>query len=340
MKIITTCLFLIISHLSCLSQTLTQTYNEPKAGEVESYYYLDTAGYATGMPVSITGTNCVWDFTKLIVKPPVSKTNYADTANVPAAAGYTGCTFVQQSSGFNTFMKSVTTPTTQTEVLGLELGPANLKFSNTAIIIKYPASYGLNYTDNIAGTASGQVSGSVSGSVTTKIDGQGVLILPLNVTYSNVIRLKSVQTVTLTNGFPIATFKQTFYNYYHPSFKFPVLSLNYSSVAFVLGTPTITSFVYGSTNFFIVGLSEVRLNEALTVFPVPFSGPLTVTLENPGSEVVTAGLYAITGEKLLEKDLGTATLVSEDISIPVNPGIYLLCIKRGESKVWRRIIKE
>jgi hypothetical protein len=332
--------FLFAILFSSHAQTITQTFNEPKAGDLEFFFPLDTSGYKSGLPTAATGSNVTWDFTKLDIKHPIDTNVYLSPSSVPAATGFPGCTFVQSAAGMNTFLKSAATPTTQTEVLGLQMTPFMLTFTNTAVIMKYPGTFSLSFTDNISGTATGPITATVTGNVTTKIDAMGTINLPMNVTYSNVIRVKSVQTLTLTNTFPVGTFKQTYYNFYHSSQKFPILSITYMSVAMALSQPTVTGFAYGSTNFFIDGITPNELDQKLSIYPQPNSGSVGITFKSGNIAATELAVYSLTGQLVEHSKLEESDHVSTTLKLNGPAGVYLLVVKHGTLSAFRKLVKE
>ncbi|MBL7932278.1 MAG: T9SS type A sorting domain-containing protein [Bacteroidia bacterium] len=304
----------ILSH----SQTLTQAANEPAAGDQDRLYYIDTAAFSNGLPNSVNGNSAVWNFTNLQALSPADTTFYVAPSSVPSSTDYPGCTVVQH--GFlDIFIKSTTTPTTQTEILGVRSGTFNLTFTNTAIAAKYPISFGSGSTDNIAGTYTALgFNGPCSGAITTTADGFGTLNLPDGLSYNNVLRVKSVQTVTLTQlSFPIATIVQTIYNYYHNSQKYPLLSVNYQFIATATGSNMNMSYVTGSTGAFVTGLKENLLNQdKISFYPNP-ANQFYVHLNIPVSlsEKLVVSFYDLTGKKVLSQEIESGSGLDHPILI-------------------------
>ncbi len=288
------------------AQTLTQSANEPAPGDKELSYFLDTTAYASGLPNTVSGNGVTWNFKQLQAIPPMDTTFYTAPSAVPGSTAFPGCTVVQE--GFlNIFIKSVSSPTPQTEILGVNSGTLNLNFTNTAVAARFPVSYGSHSTDNLAGTYTALgYSGPCSGVITTTADGLGTLQLPDNFTFSNVLRVRSVQTVTLYQSFlPIGTAVQTIYNYYSSSQKFPLLSVNYTAFSLLGGNPTVSGFVAGSANAFITGIKENGAgNNQILLYPNP-SAPNFVHLKLPGSftERVTVRFYDLSGKEVLLQEL-------------------------------------
>lgn len=330
-------LILIIFSLISHSQTLTQNFNEPKPGDVEQTYPLDTSAFLNGMPITITGTNAVWNFTNFVATNPGIDNYYLSPASNTNSAGFPGCTMVMESENVSTFFKSVTTPTPQTELLGLKSGTLHLIFTNSAIIAKYPISFGTVISDNMSGTFSAfSINGNCSGSITTTADGTGTLNLPNGITYANMLRVKSVQSLNLTAGaFPAGTLKQTIYNYYHGSQKFPVLSITYVVMTPVVGDPTKTGFATGSINAFVVGQEENHLSPlAVKIYPNPARSivyvdvagtlhPEKVEIFNHLGQAVFSGVYA-----------GNVDLSG------IERGMYTVQITIGQRIVRQKLIRE
>lgn len=325
------------------SQTLTQSVNEPVTGDQERLYYIDTAAYSSGLPNSVNGNSAVWNFTGLQALSPADTTLYVAPSSVPSSTDYPGCTVVQH--GFlDIFIKSVTSPTTQTEVLGIKSGTFNLTFTNTAIAAKYPISYGSGTTDAIAGTYTALgFNGPCSGVITTTADGLGTLNLPNSLSYNNVLRVKSVQTVTLTQLFvPVATIVQTIYNYYHSSQKFPILSVNYQFInVAITGTNMNTSYVTGSTGAFVTGLRENALgSEQISFYPNPSTQYyMHLSLPSSLSEKLNVSFYDLTGKKVLSQEIEAGSGTDHSILVKyLARGLYVAVCEGASVKHVQRIV--
>jgi hypothetical protein len=244
---------------------------------------------------------------------------------------------VQEDGTLNTFLKSTPAPTPQTEILGLTSSSLSVTFTNSAIAIKYPMSFGDMVNDNMAGNFSAfTYSGTCSGSIVTKADGTGTLMLPNGVTLTNVLRVKSVQTLSFVDGFiPLASGKQTIYSYYHASKKFPVLTINYNTLTPITSTPTVSGVVTGSSDLFTVGIKEIKLDaSALSMYPNPVAGILNIELSGQ-LQPKEIKLYTQVGQLVYQqnyvKTIDLSTLPS---------GIYFMEIKTEQGLIRKRLIKE
>ncbi|MCC6370429.1 MAG: T9SS type A sorting domain-containing protein [Bacteroidia bacterium] len=327
--------FLVLS-IFVRSQTLTQTYNEPKVGDSDPEFLMDTTDLTVSMPISVTGSNCVWNFTALTTSTLIFN-NYLAPSAVPSASAYTGCSVVQQSGPSYTFIKSVATPSAQTELLGLTLPLGSVNFTNSGIAARYPMSYGFTLSDNVAGAFTSTITnGACSGNLTTAVDGLGTINLPQGKTFSNVLRVKTVLNLSLLAGFiPIATVKQTIYSYYHISEKFPVLNINYTSMQITGSTsPTISASVSGNANI-ITGLKNTVEpdNLSFSVFPNPAKDVLHLSLpENykTGRIKIYNNLSQLVFEGELAEKIYTEQLIK---------GYYYIELQSGSLLVRRSFIK-
>ncbi len=74
-----------------------------------------------------------WDFSLLKTASDPVLSVFTSTVAVPSATDYPGCTLVQDDNGSYTYIKSVSTPTTRTELLGLTLQGSVVNLTNSAI---------------------------------------------------------------------------------------------------------------------------------------------------------------------------------------------------------------
>jgi hypothetical protein len=317
--------------------TLTQSFHEPVVGEVDRNYKLDTSAYTGGLPLNIAGNNVVWDFSLLTGMFPV----ISDTIIAPGAAtsgtAYPSATYCQKRNDIYTFYKSVSSPS-QTELVGVYSPTLAFTFTNSAVIATYPVAYGYSKSDAVSGSFKfGTNTGACNGSITVVADGTGTVLFPFGVTFTNVLRLSSVQELTVSSGlFPLGTINQYFYSYYAPGKKYPILTVQYNKYQFLAGTPTITTLAAGSGDYFTVaGIEQQQeLTEAVQLSPNPFHSVLTV-LSQLQDQLIGVKLYSLTGDLLLssegQRELRTETLL---------PGIYLAELKTRNGTRFQKLVKQ
>lgn len=343
-------LILVVINLKSQNLVLTQSFNQPIIGDTNFVYSMDTSAFSSGLPMGLSGNNVTWNFTNLNAKPNILETAYVSPITVTNSASFTGCNIVEKQGGLFTFLKSTITPTTQTELMGITSSTLSFNFTNTAIAFKYPMTFGTSISDNFSGTFVFSLNGTCSGTLTSNADGYGTIQLPNSLTLTNVLRVKSVQTLNLSasliTGLPpsqIGTIKQTYYNYFHASQKFPVLSVNYTRISLITSqTPTVNALITGNKKSIIVGLTNNFLDESIiNIYPNPSKGVLNIDIKNSASKNNSMVIYDIMGKIIKQLELENSSDIIDTINLKdLNPGIYFLKLKLGEKILSKKIILE
>jgi hypothetical protein len=246
-----------------------------------------------------------------------------------------GATIAEDQNGSYNFYKSVSTPSAQYELQSVKFGTLSLTFTNTAIVARWPINYGYSLTDAIGGSVTFSLPATFSGSVTTVADGMGTLLMPQSNTFSNVLRVKSVQTIAI-NVFiigNIANVKQTIYQYYHSSSKFPILTVNNSSTTFSTSPPAEVTTASGNANFLAISVKENSLNAFnFNVFPNPASNAVNVELPK-GQIAESITLINSIGQVLKTKNNSNILNVSE-----IPSGVYYLEVRSGDSSSRKPVV--
>lgn len=333
------------------SLVLTQAFNEPVVGDTNFTYPADTSAFTTGLPMSVTGSYATWDFTRLgVFSSTAIPSVYLSAASVSNSINYAGCTMVSKQGTSYTYYKSTTTPTTQTEVLGISTSTISFTFTNTAVTAKYPMSFNTSVNDNLSGTFVFSVTGTCTGSVNSVADGYGNLFLPNGVYFSDVLRVKSIQTLSLSaalvTGLPpsqVGTIRQTTYNYFHSSQKFPLLTVDYTKLSLITSsTPTIITVVSANSKSFLVGFSQNTLDKTtITVAPNPTKDFFSISVSNEKNEACSVEIYSIVGALIKKTDLGKETFINQKIDISsLDKGIYILKTNVNSRSLSQRLVIE
>ncbi len=314
--------------------TMTKAAFEPAIGDIKKTGALDTSFYSTGLPSNITGTNVVWDFSNLGLTSTVAATSTFIAAASATVTPPSGATLAEDQGGSYTFYKSVATPTTEFQLQSVKFGTVALTFTNTALIARWPMDYGYNVVDNIAGTAQqGTLNAQFTGSVHTVADGMGTLQMPYGVNHTNVLRIKSVQTMTITIfSFPVADVKQTIYQYFKAGNKFPILTVNASSTTFSSQTTDATT-ASGDAQYLPIGIKENSLKQVnFNVLPNPANTEVSVQLENNKTASSMVLINAI-GQTIKNINNSNTMNVSD-----VPNGVYYLEVHSGDHSARKPVV--
>lgn len=330
-------LFSIVYSISAGAQSLVMTKAafEPVVGDTNKAYVVDTSYYTLGLNVGLTGANTLWTYNNLLASGNIITSAYVDPSAVPASTNYAGCTIVQKSGALNTFYKSVSSPSTQTEFQGINSSSITMNFSNTAVNMRYPFTFGNVITDNFGGAFTFSLSGTASGNATVIADGSGTLVLPNGGVYNNVLRVKSIQNTNFSALIIGGTMKQTTYAWYDASQKFPILSINYQSISISgSGSPTITAQVLGNKNNFVIGINEQQVDPAsVLIYPNPTSEEINI--HSTSFQVLSIRLINSIGQEVMYVENADRLATSK-----LAKGVYLAELKTNKGIVRKKLIKE
>lgn len=294
------------------AQTITQATHEPAISDVEYIVTLDTSGFSSGMPLTVTGANSVWDFSSGVPGTNTLSNTYDAPGTYTHGTLFSGATIVQNLIGTMwNYVKATSTPTTQSEIVGIYTSTLALTFTNSAIMIQYPASLGFSLNDPASGTFTfSSFNGPFDGTSQTMADGTGTLIMPGGITHTNVLRVKCTQVFTLDAGITTGTLTQNIYNYYDPGKKFPLLNISYIHVATGVGAPMMIAGAFASTDALVpVGLSASGPLTGSSVYPNPVSGQLFIE----GTSGIL-DIFNLHGQKMISFENPVGTVSTIDVS--------------------------
>jgi hypothetical protein len=342
LSILTTVFFTQISNAQL---TLTKAANEPVIGDNSIFHRWDSSAVLN----NTFGPSSVWDFSSLTTNTAVSSSNYTTVASSPSAAAFPSATFVEfdGTSGYN-YWKSTSTPTTQLELLGFTQPSLSINFSaNSAIAAVWPVAFGYTKTDAFSGTAAVQtptanLSGTTAGNIKTTATGNGTVILPGALTFTNVLQVTTTQTINISlsiGPIPVATATiiNTDYQYYHGTQKFPLIKISYQATTGSF--PGNTASIKINNNV-IAGINEATLNSNFTIYPNPATNKLNVALSNNRSENVSVKIINNIGQIVKTLSLGNSTDIDQQIDLSeLSSGIYFVKTTIGNASSTKKLIK-
>jgi hypothetical protein len=315
--------------------SITKAANDPVYGDMFNRKEYDSAGV---VPKN-TGTNQVWNFSAYTQNANVLNTTFTTVATATNGASYLGATIVEMDGiGGNTYYKSTATGY---ELVGAENTALSYNYTNTAVGWAWPTAYGYTNTDTYSGSAgsSGGSTGTSIGTVTTTASGTGTLILPGGLTLNNVLQLtiKNEFTLNYLSGAFVLNIKAVDYDYFHASQKFPVLTVNYSSVS---GSSTSSQAKIRVNNFVVTGINDFNFDATFNIFPNPAKDLFNVSLHNENKKECNIEIMNSIGEVIQTLSLGSDTHILNKISIShLSSGIYFIKTTLGERSSVRKIIK-
>ena len=226
---------------------------------------------------SATGSNVTFNNSSLtdgtLITAQVSAPSAGDLSAFPG-------TTVKFDDGNGDLIYYKSSPT-QLEITGAVVAGAVLNFSaDNALYLKFPTAFGNTYNDTARGTFTTTAgSGLFRGTITTTADATGTLLLGSQ-SFSNVIRLKSVQTYNLFQStdtfyiFSIGTLASTFYTYYDNLNRYPLFTSTAATIAVpLLSFSQTSSAAIAQTNPVLATQNNSTQNK-VTAYPNPVAETL------------------------------------------------------------------
>lgn len=271
--------------------TITKAFNDPLIGET-----INNVNVNGTVDNSATGNNVTFVNSSLTQGSASATTYSAPTAS--EVSTFPGTTIKMTGNASTVYYKQTAT---KLEITGLVTPDATLNFStNNGTFITYPAAFGYSESDTAAGTFSATAgSGNFSGTINITGDAQGTLLIGAK-TYTNVLRIKSVQNFNLTVfGFSVGTIVNTSYAYYDSAHKFPLLSTT-NAVITVQGTPQTTNLAQALNETFLSTSDFVR-KDAFKIYPNPAQD--FIEFKGDLSQYSKANIYSLDGKLIKTSDL-------------------------------------
>ena len=318
--------------------------NEPIIGDASTMFLCDS--FATNYD-AINGSGVTWDYSTILAYPGetrdievIDATTTAEAASFPTSVkafdiGGTIVTYFNStaasriSQGF-TFSE----PT---------LGDVISTFENDELVMMdYPFSFGTSTSDTYSGTVDFSFNGfpvneALTGNALSSIDGSGTMLFPNDVTVSNVIRLRSIDTSNTTA--PIVGAVEIIreqYEYYDlasqnlPIFIHSTITMQQPGAAPLGVVPMVLSFYEG--NYLGVNNTEAF---TFAVYPNPANDYVVVkgefTNETTASIIDQSGRVVSTPNVISGQPIDISSLES---------GVYMIAIQNNGSTVTKTIIKK
>jgi hypothetical protein len=284
-----------------------------------------------------------WDFTSLV-------TSSLDTGNaVP-------CTSTAHCAMFSGTTLAITSPqsdlvqyiradaSTLSQVGYYQSADTNLVLTNPMDEIRYPFTYPDTFTDTYSGTLTFSLATALdTGSVFVACDGYGTLNLPGGVTFTNALRVHSMQVFTdSTNLFAtptIDTFNISTYTWYVSGYHSALLTISYvTQVGASSSSYQLVS--YAPRQVRVAGVPVVNgTGSSLNVYPNPVQNELNIDYDNKTNENVRITLVDMLGRQvavIADGNSQTAQHLTYNTT-GLTKGLYILHLQSGSETITKKI---
>lgn len=324
---------LIICCSSAFAQGPTLTFANTgfSPGDTYNTFSADTTGLQPGP----AGQGQTWNFSNLIIGNAIYQ-NCVDPATTPNASSFPNATMaITDSTGNYGYFKENMTEQT---FLGLVNSIQTIVCSNPETVLTYPFSYNDVINDTMMANYSFVGTNVIrKGTSHTTADGWGTLQLPSG-NYSNVLRVKFVESYKDTCLLFTIKYDQTTYYWFDGSNKEPLLTLVFLTVN-SSGTPT--SSKSASVADFTVGIHQnSQPFGSIDLYPNPATGFVDIAINSFKDNDCEVSLLDMNGRKVM-KTIHSSVSGNDHFSLDISgvkPGIYMVRIVSGNEIANKKLI--
>lgn len=331
--------------------TLTPQNNAPIEGESCTYNEIQFVEPGN------QGPNQLWDFSniKFTEKHPVTAFKPALTPKLEGIGAYN---LSLEEDGYNYFMNSSETSLQELGYINTEKN-INMVYSDPVLKMKYPFSYGDQFTDAFNGTAFFNKDYKIefTGEISASADAYGTLILP-NTVINNAMRVKTVKQGLQNNRCGQVKIYIVRYAWYAEGYRYPVLVINVVEKTFpnnpnpeITKTASIYTPQINNTPITKVIGNPGTINHAgntdvsVVLYPNPFSEKITYNYFLKEQVPVTITLFDVTGkynEVIVDNQIQSEGIHTGEIgglNSSLAAGVYYLQCNFGEQVVVQKFVK-
>lgn len=223
------------------------------------------------------------------------------------------------------------------------VGEAIIEFNtNNQHLMNYPMSLGSSLNDAFEGTL--EIMGNpspASGETWVEADGTGTLLLANSTSHTDVIRVKTIDTIytSITVGVPMpVTIAREQYDYYKSGTStFPLFShsrFDVISAVYNVSFGVVLSSVNPSAT---VGIQDTKISETtFNIFPNPSNGNFTVSL--PSTEDARIQIIDAVGN-IVKTILPVSTETVVSLATEANGVYFVKASANGDSKTMKLIVR-
>lgn len=304
------------------------------------------------------GAGQVWSFTALQFtgNEPVSSVNFP---TLPKMNGVSDYNLLLSDSGYDYFMNCTTGGLVETGYVNTEK-KLLLRYSDPVQKMKFPFSFGDQFTDHFSATAWYGEAGTIqfNGDCVVSADGYGKLILQDQV-MENVLRVKSVKQGLQVNTCGTTDVSIVKYSWYASGYRYPVLNISVVEASTNGAAPVVTRTAFINTtqqlekkgNITLIGSIgapapvEAEPDIKVILSPNPFVDNLNYSYVLDKPRTVSIDLYDLAGKYngwIVNNQLQTAGLqngIVNAYTYGLTPGVYCLRFTFDKQTVICKVVK-
>ncbi len=303
-----------------------------------------------------SGPNQTWDYSH-IQYTGKNQGSVLVAATTPKIPGVSNFNLLMSENGYEYLMSATENGLEELGYVNNEL-KLTLLYSDPVVKMKYPFSFGNQFTDHFAGVAlyNGTSKIDFYGDCAVSADAFGTLILPDRVV-NGALRVKSVKKGLQINTCGTTDVNIVKYSWYATGYRYPLLSLNVVETSANGCSAVITKSAFSNTqqSYNKSGLLEanaktsdaptVKADIKVVISPNPFTDQLTFSYLLPEPLNVSIEVYDTSGKIngwLVQDQLQTAGLQTGELNASnygLTPGLYFMRFTFDKQIVIHKIVK-
>lgn len=319
---------------------------ETHAIETDSKNAMKLTDYMEG---GSSGRNVIWDFTALQLKSDfegsAEQAGYSDYASYFQQANV-----VVQEFGNYFFFQVSQQGIQQYGFLSADKKTLIL-YDVPFVKMKFPFSYGNSFQGDYHGTLTNECnSGTISGNYKIEADGLGSLLLPGDVSYDNVLRVKETKIFTETVNDKSTDVEMLTYRWYINENPYPIMALISKTFHLPDGNMTVSNQaayndIMISQPGSVLALNSLAGENNFNAFPNPFSDRIAIEFELGKESGVSLSLFNMNGQLIKELAGGKLSQGKHSVSISgkelnLAKGTYLLKLIADGVETSLKIVKQ
>lgn len=313
------------------AQTITSSW-APAPYKANEIHYTENV---SGVEAGAAGSGQNWDFSSL-TDDSVNVESIVPTTGLPFASEFTEATHASVvSDPEGTFVSYFKTTSSAYTILGAGFEGGGISgtfiYSNPIDLFRFPIGFGQAYNDDFESTITALgFSYDRNGAVQVDVDGSGTLTTPIG-TFSNVLRVKSVETYNLLGLPPIPGASTsgvvTTYNYISADHPGSIL------LSYIINDDNIgnvdTTIGFADPNF--QSIEQISKNE-FNLFPVPAADKINIT---SNSGILNVELFDISGRRSTQIAYNGVSKAVIDVAL-LPSGVYVARVQLVNGTVMNR----
>jgi hypothetical protein len=291
----------------------------------------------------------VWDFTQLERKADFEGTSRQINEH-PLQSSFPDANVIVEEFGNHFFFHVDENGIEQYGYLDKNDG-AKIIYTVPFVKMKFPFAYGDAFNGDYEGSnTAGCTTGIINGAYFTQADGLGTLLLPNDVTYVNVLRVKETRTLAQKVNDTLTRYEIITYRWFINDNTYPILTLIQKTFSYANGSSAITRQAAYNAELILRAGSPIALNSIASslkfnVYPNPSTDVFNIEFSLLQPAKVNLSVFHLNGS--LVKEIAQQQMPEGKQSFSFSAdhsglveGTYLLMLRVNDREASHKIVRQ